>query len=260
MTRHTPASSSRPRRAFTLVEVLVVMACVTLLLALALPAIAKVSEHGRSVRCAANLRQMMIAATAYTGTYAERYPPAILYFKKSSGIEVAAWDFVQSPGGVVKPGALWLFTDDPENVQQCPEFHGASTFGNDPHTGYNYNTSFIGAEGTLPQPGPGGEVLDGWKTARLGLQLRAQLRCTSETGAFGDGGWKSGANKFMRASMNTVENDLALSTPAARRSGTPAAATPRTSTATGACADGAWRSGDAGRFSSRSWTSRATAS
>jgi hypothetical protein len=31
---------------------------------------------------------------------------------------------------------------------QCPSFLGASTFGNDPATGYNYNTTYIGTEGT----------------------------------------------------------------------------------------------------------------
>lgn len=203
-------TATRPMTpAFTLVELLVAVSCIGLLMALALPAFSRVAAASRSARCTSNLRQMITAAFAYSAVNEERLPPAILYFQKSGGVEVAAWDFVQSPGAEPSPGALWLFTDSPERVQQCPEFHGASTFGNDPHTGYNYNTTFLGAEGTFPQPGPNGTVLDGWHTARLGLPATS-LRRTSETAVFGDGGWKGGANKFMRAPMNTVENDLAL--------------------------------------------------
>lgn len=207
--RQHPGLRDRAHRGFTLTELLVVMACVVLLLALALPAVGKVLKQSRGTQCSANLRQMHAAATAYSSTYADRLPPAILYFKRAAGIETAAWDWVQSPGGVVTPGALWLFSGNPERVQQCPEFLGASTFGNDPFTGYNYNTTFIGAEGTFPQYAPDGTLLDGWKTARLGLPASA-LRRTSETALFADGGWKGGANKFMRAPLNTVEENLSL--------------------------------------------------
>lgn len=207
--RHGAAIDRGVADGFTLVETLVIIACLALLMSLVLPAVARVGGAARSTRCSSNLRQMIAAAHGYATVHGDRFPAAILYFKTDSGIETAAWDWIQSPGGAVRPGPLWAFTDHPDSVQQCPEFHGASTFGGDPHTGYNYNTSFIGAEGSFPKPNPSGGWLDGWSTARLGVPP-SQHRRTSECAVFADAGWKSGANKFMRAPANSVETDLAL--------------------------------------------------
>ena len=64
----------------------------------------------------------------------------------------------------------------------------------DPYTGYNYNTTFIGAEGTLATPG--------WEGIRWRVPL-GQHRRTVQTAMFGDGGRAGGTNKFMRAPMNS---------------------------------------------------------
>ena len=202
---HTTQSGSR--RAFTLAETLVVVACVALLMAIALPTLGRARGAASSARCTANLRQIMAATMAYAAVHEDRYPAAILYHKTSTGIDTEAWDWIQTPGGEVRPGALWAFADAPAEVLQCPDFHGSSTFGNDPATGYSYNTTYIGAEGTFPKPVAGGGWLDGWSTARLGV-AGPQHRRTSQTALFADAGWKGGANKFMRAPMNTVEKNL----------------------------------------------------
>jgi prepilin-type processing-associated H-X9-DG protein len=188
---------------------LVVLASVALLMAVTLPVVGRVGAAARSMRCAANLRQIASATIAYAAVHDDRYPAAILYFKRSDGIEIAAWDWIQGPGGALRPGPLWAFADAPAEVLQCPDFHGASTFGNDPATGYSYNTSFIGAEGSFPTPKPGGGWVEGWAAARLGV-AGPQHRRTSQTALFADAGWKSGANKFMRAPLNTVEGNLQL--------------------------------------------------
>lgn len=201
---------NRPvRRAVTLVECMVVLTCLVVLIGLALPVLSRVSAAGRSSECMSNLRQMITAASVYATHNTERFPPAILYAVTPGGVETRAWDWIQSPGSAPRPGPLWSYVGDPDRVQQCPEFHGASTFGGDPHTGYQYNTTFIGAEGFFPSMDGSGNWVDGWANARPGLPAM-QHRRTAETAVFADGGWKSGANKFMRAPMNTVENDLAL--------------------------------------------------
>lgn len=218
MAPHRSCFARRPVRShrapgFTLTEALVAIACVVLLLGIVLPGVGRLGTAARSARCMNNLRQIGVAALAYAAVHDDRFPPAILYFKKSSGIQTAAWDWVQGPpsegGSPVRPGPLWAFADAPTEVLQCPDFVGPSTFGDDPVTGYSYNTTFIGAEGFLPKPKPGGGWIDGWDNARLGI-AGPQHRRSAQTALFADAGWKSGANKFMRAPMNSVEKNLSL--------------------------------------------------
>ena len=196
----------RPPRGFTIVEVLAVIGVITVLLAILLPSLSTVRASSRATRCHSNLRQIGFAASAYAVQNRDRYPAALLFELSTAGLVTKAWDYEQHPGGEVRPGAIWAFVGNPLDVQQCPDFLGDSTFGSDPFTGYNYNTTYIGAEGRFPEfDGEGWR--DGWKVARRGLAM-GQFRKTSTTVVFGDGCWKGGANKFMRAPSNSVENDL----------------------------------------------------
>ncbi|MDZ4829791.1 MAG: type II secretion system protein [Phycisphaerae bacterium] len=197
------------RRGFTLIEVLVTIAIITVLLSLLVPGLQTVQEASRSAKCMANLRQMSTAALAYSAVWKDCYPAALLYKVTSVGVKTVAWDWEQRADGTVVPGPLWSFTNVPTEVMQCPSFTGSSTFGNDPATGYNYNTSFIGAEGQFPQMDSDGKWLDGWNGARKGLPVAAHRR-PSETALFGDGGWRGGANKFMRSPSASVEGDLGM--------------------------------------------------
>lgn len=197
------------RRAFTLVEVLVALGIVTILFSIALPTITGVRDTSRSAECASRLRQLSLAAESYSNVNRGVFPPAILFELTAAGVRTVAWDFVQDAGGGVQPGPLWSFTDHPFQVQQCPSFLARSTFGNDPYTGFNYNTTYIGAEGSWPTIGADGQWQCGWKSARHGLSA-AQIRQPAETALFGDGGWSGGANKFMRAPSATVEMDLGV--------------------------------------------------
>jgi prepilin-type processing-associated H-X9-DG protein len=149
-----------------------------------------------------------MASQAYGACNEGWLPPAILYFQRGASLRTVAWDFEQQ-AGATKPGSLWKFSDHPEQVQQCPCCAVPSTFGADPATGYHYNTTYLGAEGTLPEEGADGRAIDGWKRARAGLGP-GQWRRPSDTAVFADGGWKGGANKFMRAPSATVERDLGM--------------------------------------------------
>jgi prepilin-type processing-associated H-X9-DG protein len=189
-----------------MIELLVVVALLGVLLGLLLPSIGQVRSAGRSARCASNLRQMAMAAAGYSAVH-DVFPPALRYALRDDGLHIVAWDWETTASGMlVGPGPLWSIPGDPGSVQQCPEHAGASNFA-DPTTGYNYNTTYLGAESPFPYaPGWG----EGWERLRWGARPHACRRSAS-CALFGDGGIAAGvANKFMRAPMNSVEGDLSM--------------------------------------------------
>jgi len=194
------------RRGLTLLETLVAISIATMLLGLLLPMLGSVRDEARSATCQGHLRHLGSATTAYTTVHRGRFPPAIVHFVSNGSLVTHAWDFRHGPGGEVRPGALRGFTDHPELVQQCPCCLEHSTFGNDPATGYNYNTTYIGDEGRLPTIDVDGRLIEGWENARRGVPISRHRR-PSTTAILGDGGWAGGANKFMRAPSNEIEFD-----------------------------------------------------
>ena len=176
---------------FTVVELVVVVAITALLLSILMPALASVRASGRGAVCISNLRQMAIAAQRYALEY-QFFPPAIRYENDGEFTNVA-WDWITTYDRVISPGPLWQFTDDPDRVQQCPEYGGKTNFA-ERFTGYNYNTTYIGGESSFPHTG--------WEPFCRGVRYSV-CRRTARVAIFGDGGVVGSiANKFMRAPLN----------------------------------------------------------
>lgn len=193
--------ASQSRVGMTLMELLVVIGVLTMLVGLLVPSISAVASHGRSMRCQSNLRQMAAASQSYAAVW-DAWPAAIRFEQKHGQFRRVAWDWVTTfSGQLISAGPLWGYSTNPGDVQQCPEFDGHSTFDGDPQTGYNYNTSYLGGEAPFPSLG--------WAHLRRGVSPSGCRRACS-CAMFGDGGWKSGANKFMRAPLNPEGHALSV--------------------------------------------------
>ena len=182
------------RRAFTLVELLVVIGIVALLIGLLLPALSVARANSRAVACLSNLRQMAVAAQAYCNDHRGTFPVAYWTVSNDPVYVGYNWDFTvvrdTSAGTTtIRPGLLWQGGGDAPGlaVQQCPEYDppaDAASPGADPYTGYNYNTSYVGHGQFEMVPAP-------IKTG--------QVRRASEVALFGDGEYAGGPDKFMRS-------------------------------------------------------------
>jgi len=176
----------------SLIELLVVIAIIGALVALLLPSLGAARESSCRTHCLNNLRQMVIAAHMFVDTHAGSYP--IAYYSKKEGTTRYnfCWDIstIVEPGQptILAPGILWGDNTTPRDIQQCPSFVGNANWEVEDYTGYNYNTSYIGhgEEESIPQP------------AKM-----KQIENPTRTAIFGDGEYKAGANKFMRAPFDS---------------------------------------------------------
>lgn len=197
------------RDGFSLIELLVVIAIVALLVGLLLPALGSARAAAMRVLCLSNQRQMMLATTMYTDAHRGHFMPALYTDFGTDPARRVGWDFIEvytGQGVSIEPGAMWAGTDA-GRVLQCPSMDGTDNWtglpdGDQPYTGYNYNTSFIGGPTVGPDPShPSG---DGPRWNADGTRITASARLDeigdpSWTAVFGDGAFGSGANKFMRA-------------------------------------------------------------
>jgi prepilin-type N-terminal cleavage/methylation domain-containing protein len=147
----TPRGNELTKRAFTLVELLVVITVLALLLALLMPALAGARSQGQALACRSNLRQLVLANTGYATENDGSYVPAAKDMWDNAGRY--RWHGVRnSIGEPFDPtkGPLAGYLADGQ-VKECPA-HVNFVKSSDWNTsfeegcgGYGYNMAYLGS-------------------------------------------------------------------------------------------------------------------
>ncbi len=178
------------RRAFTLLELLIVVAVVGVLLGLLLPSLARARESSRATQCASQIRQLLFGNDAYAADNAGLYAPAapgihtrnLLRWHGGRKSVSAAFntDGGPLPRYISEEGARY-------SIRACPSFQPTLvTLAQRGRAfergcgGYGYNQAFVGSQRRLAAGGA-------WivETDLLG-SAQTRFAGPSRTAAFGD--------------------------------------------------------------------------
>ncbi len=181
--RYGLASTPAARRAFTLVELLVVMAITALLLSIMLPSLAAARERARASLCASNVRQLLLANYMYGSDNNDRACPGAARFLENLHRWHGTRDTSSSAFDPAR-GPLVRYLGPEGAIRRCPTFGGYVTDPNQAfelgNGGYGYNNAFIG---TLLRPLGGGHYAV--KSDETGVSW-SRVRNPAETLVFAD--------------------------------------------------------------------------
>ncbi len=142
--------SAGSKKAFTLVELLVVIAVIALLMGILMPALTAARAQGRQIVCGSNIRQLVLANIGYAGENDGSYAPAALdIFSANKHRWHGVRDDINSPFDPAR-GPLAAYLGD-GRVKKCPRkvnFRQGEPWDwdfEDGGGGYGYNMTYIGS-------------------------------------------------------------------------------------------------------------------
>jgi prepilin-type N-terminal cleavage/methylation domain-containing protein/prepilin-type processing-associated H-X9-DG protein len=119
---HIPSSIRRVKRGFTLIELIVVVAIISLLAAILFPVFGRARENARRSSCQSNLKQLMLAITQYSQDCDERFPPEMMAV---TGLQ--AWSQFIQP--YVKSRSIFLCPSDTSKTDLPASTSGSTLYG-----------------------------------------------------------------------------------------------------------------------------------
>jgi prepilin-type processing-associated H-X9-DG protein/prepilin-type N-terminal cleavage/methylation domain-containing protein len=155
-----------PQKAFTLVELLVVIGIISVLISILLPTLAGVRRQAAATKCGANLRGLAQAWTMYCESNKGYSPPGRMPYRSASGDVWSLGDDVayrprwyELLGAMVKKYAIAKpFTQETDNWQVESEWFicpAVSDWTNSRNYPFGYNYQFLGNTQVKPGSGTG---------------------------------------------------------------------------------------------------------